>query len=232
MIKVVSDRIQKRELVEGLGLAFTDIKRLGRRGSSLEVMNDSYHYYFDELEKVEVEKEDGSVEIKYYTINSDEDKKKSVESYYRYNRVENPDSYVLLSQEEQLVDLIEFAPKAINIEYKILRTVVPKEPDVQNMQVLLETVQNKIDSFQKQVDAFSNNTFNQRVDVHMAGGVMSMYNELMLKEDCCTDEMQNYLNDGWRIIAVCVQPDQRRPDYILGRYNPNLDVTDKNMASR
>lgn len=34
------------------------------------------------------------------------------------------------------------------------------------------------------------------------------------------------------MIAVCVQPDKRRPDYILGRYNPQLDVTEKTRADR
>lgn len=28
------------------------------------------------------------------------------------------------------------------------------------------------------------------------------------------------LDAGWRILAVCPQPDQRRPDYILGRTKP------------
>lgn len=36
-------------------------------------------------------------------------------------------------------------------------------------------------------------------------------------DDCCTDYLQSYLNDGWRILAVCPPNAQRRPDYILGR---------------
>ena len=42
---------------------------------------------------------------------------------------------------------------------------------------------------------------------------------LLLLSDACTDELQGALRDGWRIIAVCPQPSQRRPDYVLGRYN-------------
>lgn len=36
-------------------------------------------------------------------------------------------------------------------------------------------------------------------------------------DDCCTDYLQSYLNEGWRILAVCPPNAQRRPDYILGR---------------
>jgi len=56
--------------------------------------------------------------------------------------------------------------------------------------------------------------------------------DLCLKENCCTDALQTELNNGWRIIAVCVQPNQRRPDYVLGRYNPELEVTNKDSAER
>lgn len=62
--------------------------------------------------------------------------------------------------------------------------------------------------------------YNQMVGVHLAGNALSLYNELMLAEDCCTDELQHRLDEGWRIIAACPQP-QRRPDYILGRINPS-----------
>ena len=41
--------------------------------------------------------------------------------------------------------------------------------------------------------------------------------ETLLMENACTDALQSRLSDGWRIIAVQPQPDQRRPDYILGR---------------
>lgn len=43
---------------------------------------------------------------------------------------------------------------------------------------------------------------------------------------------ESELNNGWRIIAVCIQPDGRRPDYVLGRYNPELDTYRKNSAER
>ena len=35
--------------------------------------------------------------------------------------------------------------------------------------------------------------------------------------DCCTEVLQDHLNDGWRLLAVCPPNAQRRPDYVLGR---------------
>ena len=65
--------------------------------------------------------------------------------------------------------------------------------------------------------------YNTMCEVHIPNISMLMYNELLLKEDVCTDELQSELNCGWRIIAACPQPDKRRPDYILGRFNPEMD---------
>lgn len=59
--------------------------------------------------------------------------------------------------------------------------------------------------------------FNQLVNVHVANGALLTYDTVELLEDACTDELQRHLNQGWRIIAACVQPDGRRPDYILGK---------------
>lgn len=41
--------------------------------------------------------------------------------------------------------------------------------------------------------------------------------ETLLEEDCCTDNLQRRLNEGWRILCVCPPQNARRPDYILGR---------------
>lgn len=65
-------------------------------------------------------------------------------------------------------------------------------------------------------------TFNERCEVHMPGQALSTYNDTLLIEDSCTDVLQDALNSGWRIIACCPQPDSRRPDYILGRFNPDF----------
>ncbi len=64
--------------------------------------------------------------------------------------------------------------------------------------------------------------YNPKVEVHVPGFALTTYNRVMLLEDSCTDALQTALNQGWRIIAACPQPDSRRPDYVLGRYEQGL----------
>ena len=52
--------------------------------------------------------------------------------------------------------------------------------------------------------------------VHLPGNELLRIHEVQVREDCCTDLLQEQLKAGWRIIAVCPQP-SRRPDYVLGR---------------
>lgn len=66
-------------------------------------------------------------------------------------------------------------------------------------------------------------SFNSKCDVHLPGHLMTTYNEVSLLEDVCTDFLQTQISAGWRLLAICPQPDQRRPDYILGRWNPEKE---------
>ena len=66
--------------------------------------------------------------------------------------------------------------------------------------------------------------YNTKCNVHMPGQALSLYNDVLLLEDSCTDVLSEHLSKGWRIVAACPQPDQRRPDYILGRYTPPEDL--------
>lgn len=97
---------------------------------------------------------------------------------------------------------------------------------------LVQTISVNVDPaevFQQASEAYSKglempssggNTYNNKCEVHMPGNMLATYNQVCLLEDSCTDVLQDNLNRGWRIIAVCPQPDSRRPDYILGRFNP------------
>lgn len=80
-------------------------------------------------------------------------------------------------------------------------------------------LEDKITELLSRTDSFN---FNDKCEVHMPGQALSLYNETVLMENACTDALQANLNDGWRIICACPQPDQRRPDYILGRFNPTI----------
>lgn len=61
---------------------------------------------------------------------------------------------------------------------------------------------------------------NERVKVVVPGPALLLYDAVQVLHDACTDHLQSQLYEGWRILAICVQPDQRRPDYVLGRVNP------------
>ena len=63
-------------------------------------------------------------------------------------------------------------------------------------------------------------TYNQLVNVAVGGSTLHI-DAVKVVEDYCTDQLQKELDSGWRIVAVCVQPNQRRPDYILGKTNDN-----------
>lgn len=68
-----------------------------------------------------------------------------------------------------------------------------------------------------QLTQLSKQTFNEKVNVPNMDAFISKINQTMLLEDCCTDYLQSHLIKGWRIIAICPQPNQRRPDYVLGK---------------
>jgi len=177
------------------------------------------HYKDDLVQKQEEEK------TKFYLEG------RQIEYYYVCTKLPNNHGLVWVEKENHLVDLIKFS---LSCRYKfyIQKTIKSEEPTVQNIQLILSEIEDKAAKIEKIVDLLQSSTFNQKVNVHVGGGLITTYNELSLKEDICTDILQTELNNGWRIIAVCVQPNQRRPDYILGRYNPVLEVTSKNEASR
>lgn len=83
-----------------------------------------------------------------------------------------------------------------------------------------------IEAAAKKLEAFSNSVpdvncqYNEKVEVYTPGMGLMLFNRVMLLQDMCSDALQTELDNGWRIIAACPQPDQRRPDYIMGRYDP------------
>lgn len=222
MIAIISfkDRLfLPEEEAIALKLRYNDNKdlRVGIKDNVLQSMW-SGDYYKDELtyydDTKEWKKADG----------------KTVSNYDVYTRPAKAD-YVEVHQEKQLVDL-EWFMQRCKYKFYIEQAVTPQDASVAGIQRLLEQVENKVFALSEAVEAVGQHTFNQRCNVHVGGGLIVTYNDLMLKEDCCTDELQCELNNGWRIIAVCAQPDQRRPDYVLGRFTPQLDVNHKREADR
>jgi hypothetical protein len=57
----------------------------------------------------------------------------------------------------------------------------------------------------------------ETLQVHLPGNELIKFTKVKYEEDCCTDIIQEVLDDGWRIIAVIPIQGNRRPDYIFGR---------------
>ncbi len=111
--------------------------------------------------------------------------------------------------EKQVVDLM-----LDGIEFKIKKQVKIHD-DLPNLARRLEAILVKMETMKG-----DGKEFNEKVHVHMPGNALMSFNVTMLLEDACTDQLQQTMDRGWRIISVCPQPDQRRPDYILGRFDP------------
>lgn len=68
-----------------------------------------------------------------------------------------------------------------------------------------------------------NPAFNQKVKVVVPDIGLMKIKHVVVHTDFCTEQLQKELDRGWCILTICPQPDQRRPDYILGRMtDPNL----------
>ncbi|NQY58398.1 hypothetical protein [Cognatishimia sp.] len=63
--------------------------------------------------------------------------------------------------------------------------------------------------------------YNKKVNVHVPGDRLLSISEVTYGNDMCTEELQEKLDEGWHILSICPQPDQRRPDYILGKKGSN-----------
>lgn len=57
----------------------------------------------------------------------------------------------------------------------------------------------------------------QAIQIAVPDQALMYIDEVTNLDDCCTDFLQDHLEKGWRILAVCPPNAARRPDYILGR---------------
>lgn len=122
----------------------------------------------------------------------------------------------ILLTERQFIDASVLMP---DVAMKIVEEVeFPSINDVDGALAKIEAVVGKIEGF---ANMAGNNHFNEKVEVYTPGMGLMLFNRTMLLQDGCSDALQTELDNGWRIIAACPQPDQRRPDYILGRYQPD-----------
>lgn len=135
--------------------------------------------------------------------------------------VYSTDIVQLSSSKEYICDMDLFFSKHPDIKVKMRgmpRTVEQNYTHIiQEIVNIQEKLESSLQRFDKQVQ------FNEKVNVHVGGFALMSINQVGYGEDMCTEEVQSVLNKGWRILAVCVQPDGRRPDYIFGKYNPEIE---------
>jgi hypothetical protein len=136
-----------------------------------------------------------------------DDKKKETEEYKTL-----VDKY-FIGGHTNIVPLARFMNLDLKVSYKIKNKIkeVP-EYDIQ------ESILHKILSLESKLNQFdSTMQFNTKVGVHISDLGLLNVKQVTWLEDACTEVLQDMLDKGWRILAVCPQPDSRRPDYILGK---------------
>lgn len=57
----------------------------------------------------------------------------------------------------------------------------------------------------------------QSIHIHVPNIGLLAVDEVMYLTDACTNDLQDRLDKGWRILCVCPPNNERRPTYILGR---------------
>lgn len=162
------------------------------------------------------------------------DQEGNIKTFYSWEHTFNPeeaddkkklvrkaDVVELGTSKEYLADVNMFIQKFPKISVRVRGMIQTSNQHINNLVDNMLQIEKKLtdalQSFNEQIE------FNQRVDVHVPNLGLMNINELAYANDKCTEELQDLLRAGWRIIAVCPQPDQRRPDYILGRFNASTD---------
>lgn len=132
----------------------------------------------------------------------------------------------------QTIDIVVTGDQLLSMVLKRIDHKVNHEANVDietgSMIARVGAILKKLDSYGKNLLPMAE--YNSKVDVHMPGNALMSFNETMLLEDSCTDSLQDILNQGWRITCACPQPAQRRPDYILGRWNADLQTSGPSAA--
>jgi len=138
-------------------------------------------------------------------------------SLYGDAETNHEDSKILLDMYSiqgrwNIIPLISLLSLPFKIEFSIINTL--KEYPERNIE---NNLLQKLFNLEKKLDAFDeSHQLNCKVGVHISDLGLLNVTEVTYVENACTDNIQDFLDDGWRILAVCPQP-TRRPDYILGR---------------
>ena len=112
-------------------------------------------------------------------------------------------------KEEHLFDIVELAKSGLKFDVMSSGQEIETTYMVRVASMLEKLID---DGPQKSQQQIVNIKYDQSHDTFL-----SQVNEVDVMEDCCTDDLRRGIERGWRIIAVCYQKGNRRPDYVLGR---------------
>lgn len=159
-------------------------------------------------------------------------KEKEKEYYKNYNSSEGLDLYLVKTSPDYTVDSDLLLVTTQEFETAVLYTITGSLKDIPSATQTSEyKVLDKLLSLEEKLAKFDSALeFNTKVGVHISDLGMLNVREVDVLEDACTDQLQDWLNEGWRILAVCPQPDSRRPDYILGRNEVMIDRKRRHMS--
>ena len=121
-----------------------------------------------------------------------------------------------------VVDVEDFIQKYPNIKFTFIKTFAIKAANVDGAAGALMSAIDRMNTKIAEIDT-TVDFFNHKCQVHIGGSHLLLINRVMLCEDCCTDHLQEMISKGWRIVSVNHQ-EARRPDYVLGRYDPAYDM--------
>ena len=124
-----------------------------------------------------------------------------------------PDSITIASNDRSQVLTISEYEKVYNYCHiqSIINTEVETTHNFINYDMLAEKISNSL------ISKTGSNLFNNKLEIHQPNMPLFTYNNFIHLNDCCTEVLQEHINEGYRVVAICPQPDQRRPAYILGK---------------
>jgi len=143
-----------------------------------------------------------------------------IEFGYRFDSVVSElesDKYQRLRNAMPALGLPEEKPEKVSLDYGLREQII----DLSTTGMVLTElgISFELKRFHSTYKAADHATHNH-LHVAIPNLLLFAVDEVQVLNDACTDSLQAELNDGWRILAVCPPPAQRRPDYILGRQRP------------
>lgn len=109
------------------------------------------------------------------------------------------------------VDIIELLQACPRVRFSVQRRVSNAGTQDGTNSEIITRLLDLTDKYTK-----AQELFNEKCNVHVGGNELMKIRRLEVFNDACTEMIDTKLDEGWQIVAVCVQANQRRPDYVLG----------------